>query len=108
MIDGIFIWPLITSALYYVISRAKITEPLWTRLPIGVDYFFNCAACSGFWYGAICGLLGKLTNTPFVGSTAWWTIPVVALAAVVWTPIIANLHDRAMHELSGAEDGSNV
>lgn len=103
MFDGILIYPLLTAALYYLGARAMITQALWSRYPPRVDAFMQCAACAGFWYGAGLGVTGLIIGTPFLGSAAWWTPIVVGLAAIVWTPIIANVHEAALYQLSGGD-----
>lgn len=104
MFDGILIYPLLTAALYYLGARAMITQFLWSRYSARVDAFMQCAACTGFWYGAGLGVVGLCTRTPFLGSLAWWTPFVVGLASIVWTPIVANVHEAALLQLSGAEN----
>lgn len=102
MIDGIFIYPLLTAAIYHLGARALITHWLWSRYPDWLDSGARCPACSGFWYGIACGLLGILTGTPFLGSTAWWAIPIIGLASIIWTPIIAAAQEKAILAI-GAE-----
>jgi hypothetical protein len=101
MFDGILIYPLLTAALYYLGGRALVTQFLWSRYPPRFDAFMQCAACTGFWYGTGLGVTGFITGTPFLGSTAWWTPVVIGLAAIVWTPIIANAHEAALQQLGG-------
>ena len=101
MFDGFLIYPLLTAAFYYLGGRAQVTQFLWSRYPPRFDAFMQCAACTGFWYGAGLGFVGLATGTPFLGSSAWWTPIVVGLAAIVWTPIVANAHEGALHQLGG-------
>ncbi len=103
MIDGILIYPLLTAALYYLGARALVTKWLWSRYPKKLDDFMNCAACSGFWYGVTVGLVGHAAGVPFLGSTAWSVVVVIGLASVIWTPVVANLHDRAIAQLSAPD-----
>lgn len=100
MLDGFFLYPLICVALFHLGARAAISRPLWERYPIRLDNLTSCAACSGFWYGLACGLFGLATETPFLGSHAWYTVPLVGLCAIVWTPIIAAAQEKALHELT--------
>jgi hypothetical protein len=108
MFDGFLIYPLLTVALYYLGARAMITQFLWSRYSPRVDAFMQCAACAGFWYGVGLGIAGLVTDTPFIGSLAWWTPIAAGLASVVWTPILADVHEAALLRLSGsASAGEN-
>jgi hypothetical protein len=81
----------LSAAAYYLVSRAKLTEPLWRNYPKPVEYWTLCAACSGFWYGACAAvLLGRPLHLDFAGlpSGAWYTPLVAGLASMVWTPIV--------------------
>ena len=101
MIDGILIYPLLTTALFYLGARAQITQPLWSRYPTKLDAFMSCASCSGFWYGlTVAAAIGIPTKTPFLGATAWWTIPLVGVCSIVWTAWLAALHEKALHSLT--------
>lgn len=104
---GIVLYPLLTVALYYLGSRALITQWLWSRYPPRLDAFFLCAACSGFWYGAaVAALLGLGLDVPFLGLAggAWSTIPIVATCSIVWTPLLASALVRALADLSPGDD----
>lgn len=84
----------LTTALYYLVSRAKVTEFAWSRYPKWLDYWTSCAACSGFWYGlGIAAVIGRSRGwAPFgLDATAWFTPFVVAATTMVWTPILARL-----------------
>jgi hypothetical protein len=89
------------TAAHYLLARAMITQFLWNRYPERVDRFFLCAACSGFWYGLIAGAIGGRLKLSFLGldGQAWYTPPVVALCAMVWTPILADLQITALLRL---------
>ena len=54
-----------------------------------------CAACSGFWYGM---LIAAILRLPFLHYDPWdWKAPVlVGLCSIVWTPLLAALHTKAM------------
>ena len=96
--EAALIYPLLTAALYYLAARAQITSWLWSRYEKypRFDGFMSCAACSGFWYGAIVSTLGYLLDWTFIGAHAWWTIPVVATCSIVWTPIISAMQEKAL------------
>lgn len=103
MYDGIFIYPLMTTALFYLFARAVITEWLWSRFPWWLTYVTQCAACSGFWYGGICTAVGiYVFDKPFLGRTDWYVIVDAALASIVWTPILAALHEFSMRAVGHA------
>jgi Na+(H+)/acetate symporter ActP len=98
----IVLYVLLTTALYYLFARATITKPLWSRYPQWLDYYTMCAACSGFLYGVAVALaIGWTQDLPFLGlSGRFWVTPiVVGLGSLVWTPILADLHVRALLQL---------
>ena len=100
----IILYPLLTAALYYLGARAQITRPLWSRYPGWLDRFMLCSACSGFWYGAGVGALGGLhLQLPFLGldGSQWWCWVVIGLCSIIWTPLIADFHIRALYNVSG-------
>lgn len=92
------IYPLLCTALFYLSSQAEITRWLWSRYPERLDAFLSCPACSGFWWGLGCASLGWWQRWPFLGlePRGWITLPVVALCAIVWTPLLVRLHARSM------------
>ncbi len=102
MIDGVFAYPILTAALFYLGARAVVTTFLWSKYPPKLDAFMSCAACSGFWYGLACASVGWLFDVPFIGSTSALTVPVVGLMSMVWTPFIAAKHEDAMKSLYAA------
>ncbi len=91
----------ICAGLYYLLARAKITEPIWSRYPSWLDYWMSCAACSGFWYGAGCGLLGYRLNLSLfdLPPQHWLAIPTAAVLGMIWTPVIAFAHTYAWEAL---------
>lgn len=100
---------LLTTAFYYLFARAMITKFLWSRYPAWLDYYTTCAACSGLLYGVVVALvIGLPFDLPFLGLSgrSWLTIPVVGLGSMVWTPMIANVHVRALLELGVADPRS--
>jgi hypothetical protein len=102
---SIFIYMLVTPALYYLGSRAMITSWLWLRYPARLSLFMDCSACSGTWYGAIVGVIGGyVLGLPFLGldGNSWPTIIIIALCSMTWTPIIAALMQWAFETLGSA------
>lgn len=96
------IYPLVTTALYYLGAHALITRAIWSHYPPRLDKFMSCAACSGFWYGVAVAMLGWWRNWPFLGLPGrdWLTPIIVGLCALVWTPILAYHHLIAMTAIS--------
>lgn len=90
---------LCSTALYYLGSRAKITSWLWSRYPAWLAGFMDCAACSGFWYGfglafAFDVHLAEIREVPqFVVAI------IIGLCSIVWTPLLASLHDFALYRM---------
>lgn len=102
----IVLYALLTTALYYLFSRAMITKSLWSRYPAWLDYYTACAACSGFLYGGVVALaIGWTQDLSFLGlSGRFWATPiVVGLGSLVWTPILADFHIRALLQLGVAD-----
>jgi hypothetical protein len=92
------VYALLCAALYYLGSRALVTQFLWSRYPPAFDRFMLCPACSGFWYGILCGGLGAWREWDFLGLPGRdpVTVLVVGLCAIIWTPIVADLQIRAL------------
>ncbi|UCC74962.1 MAG: hypothetical protein JSV86_10550 [Gemmatimonadota bacterium] len=103
------IYPLLCVTAWYLGSQAKVTHGLWGRYPPGFDSFMQCSACTGFWYGLGCGALGWWQNWAFLSLDGrhWLTPVIVALCAIVWTPLIARWHTVALYVLSGGNDGES-
>ena len=95
---GITIYPLLTTAAFYLLAQAHLTSFLWSRYPPTLDKFMGCPACTGFWYGLGCGALGRWLDIAFLGlDTQHWLTPVlIGLCSIIWTPLVSNLHYRAM------------
>lgn len=103
----VLLYALLTTSLYYLGVRAKITRWLWSRYPKWLDNFMMCAACSGFWYGLAVGFVGGWDyDLPFLGlaGRSWITPFVVAFCSIVWTPIIAAIHLRAFDYTGAAAE----
>jgi hypothetical protein len=98
---SLLLYPLLTAAAFYLGSRAVITTWLWSRYPARLAAFMDCAACSGFWYGAGAALVFQ---QPFLGldGHAWTTPIVVGLCSIIWTPVVAAMQQRALDELGSA------
>lgn len=104
--NTLIIYVLLTTAIYYLMSRALITKFLWSRYPNILDQYFLCAACSGFLYGGAVALaIGWTQDLPFLGLPGqFWVTPIiVGLCSMVWTPILGRLHVRSMIKLDEGE-----
>lgn len=91
------LYPLLTAALYYLGTRAKVTSWLWSRYPAWLGGFMDCAACTGFWYG--------LATEAAIG--AWqphvdFAPIVIGLCSIVWTPVVAALMQHSLFTLGSA------
>ncbi len=97
--SAVLLYALLSTAAFYLGSRATITSWLWTRYPRWLVKLADCAACSGFHYGAI---VAAVFRFDVFGLSGWATIPVVALSSMIWTPLLAALHQMAMDRLGSA------
>lgn len=99
---------LLPAALWYLGSRAVLTQALWSRYPekigwLKFDHLMNCAACVGAWWGGVIFLvLCSIGQSPFT----WYTAPGWGLCSMVWTPMVAFLHDQALYRLGTVEEPS--
>jgi hypothetical protein len=92
----LFLYVLLSAAMFYLGSRAKITEALWSQYPRAVAAFMDCAACTGFWWGTIwhCTIGRPFGVDVFVLPAQHPATPaLVGLCTLVLTPIAA----AAMH-----------
>lgn len=103
MIEPLLVCALVTSAMFYLGSRAVITRSLWSRYPPWLARWFDCAACSGAWYGLIVGIVGKYTM--WLGGAIPHPL-VVMLCAIVWTPIVTGLMQTGFERLGSAIEGA--
>lgn len=93
----------LTTALFYLGSRAQITSFLWRRYPTWLARFVDCPACIGFWHGLwVAATLRALDHPLPPYPTEVWNLPLLALASVVWTPLGAALLQRALEAVGSA------
>lgn len=103
------LYAMLTTCAFYLGSEAEITKFLWSRYPgssyqnllgydVGFSAFMRCPACVGFWWGVLLGLFGAYHRVPFMGLPGrWWvTVLFTGLSSVVWTPLLAHLHRKAL------------
>lgn len=94
---------LVTTALYYLGSRAEITRFLWSRYPYRLAKFLDCAACAGFWYGGGVALAAEALGFPLLpGVNPAWVAVIGAFSSLVWTPMLAFLHQESLIRLGSA------
>jgi hypothetical protein len=95
----LIIYSLLCAAMFYLGSRAKITDWLWSRYPRKLAGFMDCAACTGFWWGVVWSVV-----LPFDISGLGWMAPgVTGLCMVVLTPIAAGLMQVALDHLGSVQ-----
>jgi hypothetical protein len=102
--ETLLLYAFLTTASHYLGARAVITRAIWSRYPKWLDGFMLCAACAGTWYGFLVGMLGWWLRLPFLGlSGRLWVTPIlVGGCSMIWTPIVAYLHDTAMRRMEAA------
>lgn len=104
----ILVYALLTSATFYLGSRAVITQWLWSRYPPRLARFMDCAACAGFWYGVIVGALGTWAFEPagsgLLGIREWYSPVIIGLCSIVWTPIVAGYMQAGFEQLGSVVD----
>lgn len=103
--SALILYALLTPALWYLFSRAVLTERLWSwyekKFP-RFGEFMKCAACAGTWWGFVVGAFGhKVLDLRFLEIDSRWSFLLVGLCAMWWTPVLAAVHDRAMRWLGG-------
>lgn len=107
---ALVLYPLLTAAAFYLGSRALVTEAIWSRYPARFAAFMDCAACAGTWYGLAVGIAGAQIGLPFLGlpGAAWYVPLLVAACSMIWTPIVAAVHQAALERLGSAVPASAV
>ena len=97
----ILLFVLVSTACFYLGSRAVITRFLWSRYPGWLASFMDCAACSGFWYGLVfANIYGHWYPLPFDLPYKWSFL--VGLCSLVWTPIGAAVMQRSLDIVGSA------
>lgn len=112
MIETLVIFALLSSALWYLGSRALITRRLWSMYSPRFARFMDCSACSGFWYGYLMtlvasfqdALLNPLQPSRILDSVPTWAAPIiVGLSMIVLVPIVAGFMQRGLDTLGTIE-----
>lgn len=97
----ILLFVLVSTACFYLGSRAVITRFLWSRYPSWLASFMDCAACSGFWYGLGLAIVwGQWRPLPF--DLPLEAAPLVGLCSMVWTPFGAAMMQRSIDDVGTA------
>lgn len=110
----ILLYALLSAAMFYLGSRAKITEAIWSLYPQSFARFMDCAACTGFWWGLIwhvvIGARFEIDLGPMpAGHVA--TPLIAGLCTLVLTPIVAAMMHYGLAVLGSAvpaEDDVNA
>lgn len=90
---------LITSALFHFGSRARVTQPLWSRYPLALARFMDCAMCSGAWYGLLVTVIALSLGYNYPGLKDQHALVACFFGSAVWTPIVAGIVQRMMLEM---------
>lgn len=108
--ETIILFSLLSTALFYLGSRAKITSWLWSRYPKPVTEFMDCSACSGFWYGVLIAVtFGRRYDLTYLGLDPYdlWTPILVGLGSMTLTPIVGGLMQAGFEALGSVIGGSD-
>lgn len=101
----LLLYALLSAAMFYLGSRAKITEALWSRYPRPIAVFMDCAACTGFWWGVIWhSAIGRSFDIDVLVLPAQHpaTPALVGLCTLVLTPVAAAIMHYALMVLGHA------
>jgi hypothetical protein len=93
------LYAILSAALFYLGSRALITESVWRLYPARVARFMDCPACVGFWWGLIGHLvIGRELGVDIGPLPAQHvaTPVIVGLCTLVLTPIVAGLMQHGL------------
>lgn len=99
---ALLLYSLLSAAMFYLGSRAMITQSVWTHYPPAFARFMDCAACTGFWWGVIGAFtIGRANRLDFFGLDPWayWTPALVGLCTLVTTPLFAHAMQDALEGL---------
>lgn len=99
--EPFLIYALLTSAAFYLGSRAVITRWLWSRYPRKLAQFMDCSACTGFWFGLLAGVILRFP-LPGIPLNEWASALIIGLCSIVWTPIFAGFMQAGFERLGSA------
>jgi hypothetical protein len=105
-----FFMMLIPAALWYLGSRAVITQAIWSRYPekigpVKFKHLMDCSTCSGAWWG---GVIFLVLCAAGIAPYSWYTAPGWGLCSMMYTPAVAYLHDQAMYRLGTVDDDASA
>lgn len=102
MISVLVLYVLLSTACFYLGSRARITSWLWSRYPTRFARFMDCPACTGFWWGVI---WASAIQHNVIGIPFWpmVTEPIlIGLCMIVLVPIAAGLMQMGFERTGSA------
>ena len=104
-LSKLLLFGILCASLHWLIARAEVTKPLWSRATGYVDKLLRCAGCFGWWLG---GPLYVLGMRPF-DLTGWWNVLVASILGAFITPVFEGalmwgLERSAVHEDEPDED----
>lgn len=91
--NDILLLAVLSAALHWLVARAEITRPLWSRARGWLAKLLACPACSGFWIGCGLTIVGIQAAAPFAlgrpgdATFAIATILANGLLAMFLTPV---------------------
>lgn len=104
----LILYTALSTGIYYLAARAKITHFLWSKYPKWLDELTLCPACLGFWNGLIlAATLGRRFDLSLLGlpSQSLATVAAAGLCVCVATPPLAKLMIDSLSALApGPED----
>ena len=103
--ESLIIYSLLSTAMYYLGSRAIITRRLWLAYPPAVARFADCPACIGTWYGLGLSMsVGWYYDLDvFMFKAHDWATPiVVAFCMMVLVPMVAGLMQHSLNVVGTA------
>lgn len=107
---SLILMSLLSSAFYYLGSRAAITQWLWSRYPKPFARFMDCPACSGFWYGVLIAIAFVLCkrDLPLDLTSDPLSIVVCGWISIFLTPIGAAVLAEALHANGSAVEAPDA
>lgn len=86
-LSKLLLFGILCATLHWLIARAEITKPLWSRAPGPIDKLLRCSGCSGWWLGGIVYVCGLQP----IARTSWWSVLVACLLGAFVTPVFEGL-----------------
>lgn len=90
---------LLTTTLFFLGSRARITQSIWSRYPRWLERFMDCAMCTGAWYGIAVAIVLLKLGYHYPGLDDRHAPFVIFLASAAWTPIVSAIVQWSMEWL---------